>query len=187
LNYKILGFSVIIASFISVILFSFTSTDNADLIKTDFIANLTPDIISDNLNYDNYELTSYLTNKKVSLSVYKGKILLLNFYEPWCSACNKEFFALNEFAQKYKNRVEVISVSSGEDMEMLNEWHSKWRYKNIKFYIDKSNKLTQYFKVRSIPATYLVNKNSDIHYQFIGDRNYLSLSFFNYIDYLLSK
>jgi len=187
LNYKTWGIAILIASLLTVLLISFTNTNESELIKTEFIDNLTPDIIDDNLDYNIYELIDYPTNKRVNLSIYKGKILFLNFFEPWCPACNKEFFTLDAFAEKYKNRVEIISISSGDDMEMLNEWHNKWRYKNIKFYIDKSNKLTQYFKIRSIPATYLVNKNGTINYKFIGDRNYLSTSLSNYINLLLSN
>ena len=70
-------------------------------------------------------------------------------------------------------------------MDMLNEWQKKWSYENINFLIDRENKLTQYFKVQSIPASYLVNKNGTVNYEFIGDRDYLSKSFTRYIDLLL--
>ncbi len=187
MNIKIWAVASVIALLMCGLLFSFTNVNEKELIKSDFIENLTPDVIDENLDYDIYELIDYQTGKKVNLSIYKDKILLLNFFEPWCPACNKEFFTLNEFAKKYKGKVEVISVSSGEDMEVLNDWQSKWKYKNIRFYIDKTNKLTQYFKIRSIPATFIVNKNGTVNYRFIGDRNYLSLSLASYIDLLLSN
>lgn len=186
-NYKTTTFSIISALLLTILLFSFSKTDEMELTKSEFIENIFPEKMDDNLDYASYNLVDYNTQKSINLSEYKNKIILINFYEPWCSACNKEFYVLDEFAHKYKDRVVVISVSSGEDMEMLNTWQKKWNYKNIKFFIDKENKLTSYFKVSSIPATYLVQKDGAINYKFIGDRNYLSSSFSNYIDLLLSK
>ena len=64
MNYKIWGISVIIASLFMSLLFSFININEVDLVKTEFIDNLTPDKVDDNLNYALYELTDYKTSRK---------------------------------------------------------------------------------------------------------------------------
>jgi len=186
LNYKVLIFSVISSLLFTLLLFSFSTKTESELIKSEFTENLFPKVVDYDLDYNIYNLLDYKTKKQINLSVFKHKTVLLNFYEPWCQACNKEFTSLNEFAKLYKDKVVVVSISSGDDMGMLDEWQKKWNYENIQFLIDKNSKLTQYFKVRSIPATYLAENNGSVRYEFIGDRNYLSKSFSRYIDMLLS-
>ena len=186
MNYKVLTFSVISSLLFTLLLFSFSKPTESELIKAEFTENLFPKIVDYDLDYEIYDLMDYKTKKQVNLSVFKNKTVLLNFYEPWCQACNKEFTVLNKFAKLYKDKVIVVSISSGDDMGMLDEWQKKWNYENIQFLIDKNSKLTQYFKVRSIPATYLAENNGSVRYEFIGDRNYLSKSFSRYIDMLLS-
>jgi thiol-disulfide isomerase/thioredoxin len=52
----------------------------------------------------------------VSLSQYKGKVVLLNFWATWCHGCKQEIPWYMEFADKYKDRgFVVIGVSMDED------------------------------------------------------------------------
>jgi len=125
-NYKTIIFSLISSILLVLLLFSFAKSDESELIKTEFIENLTPKLIDYDLDYEIYNLIDYKSNQSINMSVFKNKILLLNFYEPWCKACNKEFTILDKFAKKYKDKVVVISISSGDDMDMLNEWQKKW-------------------------------------------------------------
>jgi cytochrome c biogenesis protein CcmG/thiol:disulfide interchange protein DsbE len=52
----------------------------------------------------------------VSLSQYKGKVVLLNFWATWCHGCQEEIPWYMEFAGKYKDRgLVVIGVSLDDD------------------------------------------------------------------------
>jgi peroxiredoxin len=54
--------------------------------------------------------------RNVSLSDYKGKVVLLNFWATWCGPCKLEIPWFVEFEQKYKDRgFAVLGVSMDED------------------------------------------------------------------------
>ena len=183
---KKIAFASFILSVLTIFLMTgFKNHTFKEMVKTEFEDNMTPKKVNYEL-IEKYELINFKTKEKITTDKLKNKLFILNFYEPWCPACNKEFYVLDNFAKLYKGKIKVLSVSSGEDMEMLNNWYRKWKYKNIDFYIDKTDKLTRFFKVRSIPATYII-KNQKVLYEFIGDRDYMSLSFRNYMDYLLKQ
>ena len=52
----------------------------------------------------------------VSLSDYRGKVVLLNFWATWCGPCALEIPWFEEFEQKYKSQgFEVLGVSMDDD------------------------------------------------------------------------
>ncbi len=53
-----------------------------------------------------------LEGKQVSLSNYKGKVVLLNFWATWCPPCRLEMPTIEQAYRKYKpNGFEVVAVS----------------------------------------------------------------------------
>jgi peroxiredoxin len=52
----------------------------------------------------------------VSLSQFRGKVVLLNFWATWCHGCKEEIPWYMEFADKYKDKgFVVVGVSMDED------------------------------------------------------------------------
>lgn len=59
-----------------------------------------------------FTLASYGARKQVSLSEFKGQVVLLNFWFPECGPCHEEFPHLKAVADKYKGQgLSVIAVN----------------------------------------------------------------------------
>src|SRR5690348_8172419 len=57
-----------------------------------------------------------LDDKDVSLSQYKGKVVLVNFWATWCEACKLEIPWLIEMHKKYGQRgLVILGVSMDEE------------------------------------------------------------------------
>lgn len=53
--------------------------------------------------------------KPVSLSAYKGKVVLLNFWATWCAPCRVEMPWFEEFSAKYRDKgLVVLGISMDE-------------------------------------------------------------------------
>jgi len=119
---------------------------------------------------------------KVRLSDYKGKIIILNFFGTWCPPCKVEMPHFEEIAKEYSTDVEVIAVNV--DGEPLKELQSFAGRTGITFKVLSINKRVSdlYGPIRSIPVTYIIDKNFKIARKFVGSRP--KSVFVNYINEL---
>ena len=50
----------------------------------------------------------FADGKKIDLSRYKGKVVVIDFWASWCIPCRKSFPWLNKMQQSLKSKVLVI-------------------------------------------------------------------------------
>src|SRR5215470_50903 len=58
-----------------------------------------------------------LDAKLLSLTDYKGKVILLNFWATWCGPCRAEIPDLVELQDKYKDQLQIIGLVVDDDDE----------------------------------------------------------------------
>ena len=71
-----------------------------------------------------------LQGKPVSLSDYKGKVVLLDFWATWCPPCRKEIPGFVELYNTYKSRGLVVigvSMDDTEDVADVKTFASKYK------------------------------------------------------------
>jgi len=97
---------------------------------------------------------------QVSLSDFQGKKpVLLVFWATWCGYCKEELPDLKEFNQKYKDRIEVVVIDSGETKETIKDYIEE---NSIDFTVllDEQREIWNKYFVRGTPAHFLINKQS---------------------------
>lgn len=72
-----------------------------------------------------YEMPEFnlpdLTDTKHSLSEWKGKVVLLNFWATWCPPCQKEMPYLVDLQNKYKKQgLQIVSVGLDDKRKLAN-------------------------------------------------------------------
>jgi thiol-disulfide isomerase/thioredoxin len=111
-----------------------------------------------------------LDEKKVNLSTFKGKKVILNFWATWCPPCQDEIPALEKFHQKHKD-IEMIGVADyiGEkkDLNFIKNFVNK-NSMNYRILIDENGDNFRKYGVLSIPTTYFINPNGEVVFKQIG-------------------
>lgn len=109
-----------------------------------------------------FELTN-LEGEKVSLSDYRGKYVLLNFWATWCPPCRREIPALNEFHEENKENFIVLAVDLGESREKVHQFISYGGY-TFPVLLDETREIGNKYNVSAIPTSYFLDPQGKIKY-----------------------
>lgn len=121
-------------------------------------------------------------NSTVSLSEYKGKVILLDFYATWCYPCKLQVPILRDIQNNYPE-ITIISVSAeiNDSYQDLLQYKTEngpmnWDYGKDKG--DINGELTSLTKFRIIgyPTIVLINENGEISKYHLGITSYSELS-----------
>jgi len=106
-----------------------------------------------------------LEGKPLSVSNYKGKIVMIDFWATWCGPCRGEIPNVVKAYQKYHDKgFEVIGVSLDQDKEALTKFIKENQMTWPQYFDGKGwqNEVSTKYGVNSIPASYLLDKEGKI-------------------------
>ncbi|MFD1615001.1 TlpA family protein disulfide reductase [Gelatiniphilus marinus] len=148
------------------------------------LALISPSVIkeSEQTSITNYNWKLKDENGAVfNFETTKEKVVLLNFWATWCPPCIAEMPSLQKLYDDYNDKIEFILVSD-ESFSTINSFLEKNNY-NFKVYNQASK--SQFFNVRGIPRTFLIDKKGNVVIDKTGAANWNSDSVRNTIDGLL--
>lgn len=127
-----------------------------------------------------------INGEQVSLSSFKGKVVLLNFWATWCPPCKEELPALNRLQQALKNKgFVVIAVSTDRSASDAREFIRK-NPANFIIALDSNLDVSKnLYKVFMIPSTFLIDKRGIIVKRYFGVQDWAGKKMLKEIEVLL--
>ncbi|WP_452224324.1 TlpA family protein disulfide reductase [Lacinutrix chionoecetis] len=112
----------------------------------------------------------------------KGKVVLVNIWATWCPPCIAEMPSIQLLYNDYSDKIEFILVSNEQDQKIKDFLNNK----NYTFssYVPESQ-APETFYVKSIPRTFLLDRQGNIIIDKSGAANWNSNTVRNTIDELL--
>lgn len=113
----------------------------------------------------NFSLPVYNGKKKVSLSDYKGKYVLVDFWASWCGDCRREMPIMEEALKKYAGKIEVLSVSFDKQKDALAKYLKEHPVKYpvlCDYSAWKESSVTKAYQLGWIPTFYIVAPDGTI-------------------------
>jgi peroxiredoxin len=106
--------------------------------------------------------------QSVSLSGYKGKVVLLDFWATWCGACQFEVPWYSEFSKKYVDQgLAVVGVSM--DKDGLTAVKPYMEQKKMDYTVVLGNDyLVPQFGLKTIPVTWLIDREGRVAVAHVG-------------------
>ena len=153
------------------------------------LANEVPDIKNIVINKEpkTYDNLTFLDskNEKVTLSNFKGKLVMLNFWATWCAPCEEEMPSLNSISKNSElNNLKIFPINIGqESLEKTQKFFNKLNIKNLKIYYDSPNTLAKKLSLRGLPTTIIFNKDGKEIARIIGSINFNDKKFIKWLSF----
>jgi len=114
--------------------------------------------------------------KEYSLSDFRDKKVLLNFFATWCPPCRAEIPDFERFHRENKDVV-LIGINIQEDKATVEEFLSSMGV-TYPVLLDRDGKVSAQFGIEGIPTTFLIDKNGKIVAKNVGMMTYEQLKNF---------
>lgn len=121
------------------------------------------------------------SGKKVKLSDFRGKVVLLDFWATWCGPCQASMPGLESIYQQIKNKgVIVLSLNTWDEKPAFLDWvkqnsGTKYHFKFVRDLaegdhaaIRKNSVAKRLYNVIGIPTLYVIDKTGKIKGSTLG-------------------
>ncbi len=105
-----------------------------------------------------------INGNKVSLKMFQGSYVLIDFWASWCGPCIKELPYIKEIRKKYpEDKLKVVFITQDKEISAFKKAVAK---NNIDFgtHIFATTELIDLFGAQAIPKTFLLDPNGLIIY-----------------------
>lgn len=113
--------------------------------------------------------------KTVSLSDFRGKPVVVNFWATWCPFCVDELPNFEKVGQEFGDSVVIISINRAEPVDRqlqgLKEYQatSGVTFTRIMFLDDPNDEMANVYSVQVMPTTYFIDENGIIKDRKFGE------------------
>ncbi len=110
-----------------------------------------------------------LAGRKVRLTDYLGKVVLLNFWATWCTSCQVELPRFAEWQKKYDAQgLQVLAISMDDNAALVHRT-ARRLHLNYPVVIGDAKLGEEYGGVLGLPVTYLVDRDGIVVEQIKGE------------------
>lgn len=108
------------------------------------------------------------SDRKVTLSQFRGQVLLVNFWATWCPPCQSELPSLIDLQQRTRAKgVVVLGISIDVDEDA---YHRFIKERNVNFLTvrDPEQKIATMYGTAGWPETYIVDRDGVLRRKIVG-------------------
>ena len=105
--------------------------------------------------------------KSVTLTQFRGKVVLIDFWQTWCLPCIEELPYLKALQEKYKNQgLVVLGVTDRLDQDGIQKWREMVGDKGINYstLIDEKGTIAAQYNVSGYPHKFVIDRNGRLIY-----------------------
>ena len=121
--------------------------------------------------------------KTVTLSQFRGKPVVLNFWATWCPPCIEEVPSIVAMQKEMGDKVVVLAVSIDVDNDAYTKFTEK-RMPGVLTVRDGDQKVSSLYGTFGWPETYIIDPNGIIRRKFIGAQDWTSPEIIDYLSKL---
>jgi len=125
--------------------------------------------------------------RKISLKEFRGKVVLVNFFSPSCSLCQKQASSFDKLDEVIKSKdVVFLSVAvEGKEKDLL-KYKEKFNL-SVPILIDENGSVAKAYRIRGHHETFFIDRKGKIVGKTFAEKDWTSPNMRNLIQYLLRE
>ncbi len=124
-----------------------------------------------------------INNEDLNLEIFKGNLVILNFWATWCLPCIEEMPMLDSLQSNDSlDNLKILPINiSKENLKKIKSFYERLDIKNLEIYYAPSTKIASKFSLRGIPTSILIDKNGKEFARIIGVIDFNDKKFINWL------
>jgi thiol-disulfide isomerase/thioredoxin len=115
-----------------------------------------------------------LAGRRHALADYRGRVVLVNFWATWCEPCLDEMPSIQRLKTRLSGRpFEVLAVNYGEFGPKVGAFAGRLAV-DFRILLDPNREASRAWRVRLLPASFLVGPDGRPRYSVIGEIDWTS-------------
>ncbi|WP_235860257.1 peroxiredoxin family protein [Rossellomorea aquimaris] len=107
-----------------------------------------------------------LSGEEVTLSQFKGKKVIINFWATWCPPCKEEMPVMEDFYKKNRDEIEILAINIDPQYNVKEYQQSLGL--SFPILLDEDDKINKAYDILTVPTTYVINEQGLITHKQIG-------------------
>ncbi|MFA7387319.1 MAG: TlpA disulfide reductase family protein [Thiohalobacteraceae bacterium] len=117
----------------------------------------------------------------------RGSVVFVHFWASWCGPCREEMPAIQRMWNVLEQEgLKIALVNTAEDEDTLFTFLAA-HAPDIRPLMDADGQITEAWKPRGLPATYLVDRAGQVRYQALGGRPWDEAAYIDFLRVLLAE
>ena len=120
------------------------------------------------------------------LAEYRGQVVVVNFWATWCQPCREELPSLERLRDAMRGRrFEVLTVNVAEGEPRVKGFLAEVPLR-LPVLLDRDGDTQRAWKVRGLPATFLLDREGVIRYWYLGELDWAQPAILRTVESLVS-
>jgi len=115
-----------------------------------------------------------MDGESYTLSDYRGKVVMVNFWATWCPPCRRELPSMEALYQAFKNDpFTILAINQWESPDHVFSYMGQLEvFPSFPIIFDRDSAVSQTFGVKGLPTTVLIDKQGRVVYRAVGGRDF---------------
>jgi peroxiredoxin len=121
-----------------------------------------------------------------TLSGYRGRVVLINFWATWCEPCRQEMPSIQRLRDKFTGKPFTALAVNLDEPEARVRQFLKQTGLDLPVLLDPDKKAAREWGVRLLPVTYIIGRDGRVRYRLVGDLDWSSETVVGVISQLIA-
>jgi len=109
-----------------------------------------------------------------SLSGYRGKVVMVNFWATWCPPCRRELPSMEALYQAFRDKpFTVLAINQWESPDHVFAYMGQLEvFPGFPILFDRDSEVSQAYGIKGLPTTVLIDRRGRVVYRAVGGRDF---------------